>query len=405
VAAEYLSGFGAHATLQTQAAVANVNGKGGRVWISTQWETSVAGDVVAALGLKKQQIEIMPAYVGGGFGRKADVPAVSHVAVEAARLSRAVGAPVHIIWDRTEEMRHSFYRPIVRNRFSASLDSKGRIKAISVQHASGWCLEGFPPLDSRLVSKAAGFDFGASNGIYITYNIPHRHTVAWIHKLPILTGPWRGVGLFPNTFAKESFMDELAYAAHADPLRFRLEHLPRGVLGQRLRSALTAAADRAGWGKTAPAGRARGIACCIYFGTVVAEVAEISLDKETGKIRVHKVTAAIDAGLAVNPNQVTAQVEGGVVMGTSAALNEEIVVKDGRVEAENFDRYPLLTLKEAPEVEAILLEAPDGRPRGVGEPPVGPIASAIGNAFFALTGVRLRRLPMTPERVQKALKT
>jgi isoquinoline 1-oxidoreductase beta subunit len=171
-----------------------------------------------------------------------------------------------------------------------------------------------------------------------------------------------------------------------------------------LRVVLRATADRVGWGKTTPAGRARGIACCIYLGTVVAEVAEIFLNTETGKIRVHKVTAAIDPGRAVNPNQVIAQVEGCVVMGTSAALIEEIVVRDGRVEAENFDRYPLLKLQEAPEVETILLEAPDGRPRGVGEPPIGPVASAIGNAFFALTGVRLRQLPMTPERVKKALK-
>lgn len=257
----------------------------------------------------------------------------------------------------------------------------------------------------QFVSRAAGFDFGGSNGIYITYNVPHRHTVTWAHKLPIPTGPWRGIGLFPNTFAKESFMDELAHAANADPLQFRLDHLPKGVLGQRLSVALRATADRAGWGKTVPAGRARGIACCIYTGTVVAEVAEISLNWETGKIQVHKVTAAIDPGRSVNPNQVIAQVEGCVVMGTSAALIEEIVVRDGRVEAENFDQYPLLKLSEAPEVETILLEAPDGRPRGVGEPPIGPVAPAIGNAFFALTGVRLRQLPMTPERVKKALKT
>jgi isoquinoline 1-oxidoreductase beta subunit len=171
-----------------------------------------------------------------------------------------------------------------------------------------------------------------------------------------------------------------------------------------LRVALKAAAERAGWGKTVLSGRARGVACCIYTGTVVAEVAEISLNRETGKIQVHKVTAAIDPGRSVNPNQVVAQVEGSIVMGTSAALIEEVVIRDGRVEAENFDQYPLLKLSEAPEVETILLEAPDGRPRGVGEPPIGPVAPAIGNAFFALTGVRLRRLPMTPERVKKAIK-
>ena len=224
-----------------------------------------------------------------------------------------------------------------------------------------------------------------------------------MRSLPILTGPWRGLGILPNTFARESFVDEMAHAAAADPLKFRLDHLPGNGLGQRLKSALRAAADKAEWGKPAPAGRARGIACCAYSGTVVAQVAEVSLNRETGRIRVHKVTVAIDPGRAVNPNQVTAQVEGSVVMGTSAALIEEITVKDGRVEAENFDRYPLVTMKEAPDVETILLQS-DGRPRGVGEPPMGPVAAAIGNAFFTLTGVRLRRLPMSAERVKNALK-
>jgi isoquinoline 1-oxidoreductase subunit beta len=396
---EYRTGFGSHAPLETEAAVADVEADGGRVWMSTQSESAVADEVAVALGVKKQRIEVIPLYVGGGFGRKADIATVSHVAVEAALLSRAVGAPVHVGWNRTEEMRNSFYRPITHTRFSATLDERGHIKAMSVQQASGPSLEGSMP---RFVTKAIGFDFGAANGVYITYNIPNRHTTVWTHKLPILTGPWRGLGISPNTFAKESFMDEMAHAAGTDPLQFRLDHLPKGAMGLRLRAALKAAADRGGWGEAAPSGRARGIACCIYGGTVVAEVAEISVNRGTGNIRVHKVTAAIDPGRAVNPNQVTAQVEGAVVMGTSAALIEEIIVKDGRVKVENFDGYPLLTMKEAPDVETILLESADGRPRGVGEPPIGPVGAAIGNAFFALTGVRLRYLPMTAERVRKA---
>ena len=150
-------------------------------------------------------------------------------------------------------------------------------------------------------------------------------------------------------------------------------------------------------------GRGRGLACVFYHGTVVAEVAEVSVDRSTGKINLHRVVAAMDCGRVVNPNQVRSQMEGCVVMGASGALKEELLVKDGRIEAGNFDQYPLLTLAETPEIETLLIEPADADPSGVGEPPIAPIAPAIANAFFALTGVRLRRMPMTPERVKQAL--
>ena len=223
--------------------------------------------------------------------------------------------------------------------------------------------------------------------------------------MPIPTGAWRGLGLMANTFALESFIDELAHAADVDPLQFRLAHLPDDALGQRIGAVLEAAAERAGWGKRRPEGWAQGIACATDGGTVVAEVAEISLAEDSGRIRVHRVVAAVDCGRTINPDGATAQIEGCIVMGTSAALLEEITVKDGRVQAAYFDSYPLVRMAEAPDVDTILLEAPDGKPRGLGEPPIGPIAPAIGNALFALSGVRLRRLPMTPERVEAALRS
>jgi isoquinoline 1-oxidoreductase beta subunit len=170
-----------------------------------------------------------------------------------------------------------------------------------------------------------------------------------------------------------------------------------------LRAALEAAADRAGWGGSLTEGRAQGLACSVDGGTVVAEVVDISLDAGSGRIRVHRVVAAVDPGRTINPDGARAQIEGSIVMGTSAALFEELTVKDGRIEAGNFDRYRLLRMGETPEVETILLEAPDGKPRGLGEPPIGPIAPAIASAFFALTGARLRQLPMTPNRVQESL--
>jgi isoquinoline 1-oxidoreductase beta subunit len=206
-----------------------------------------------------------------------------------------------------------------------------------------------------------------------------------------------------NVFAIESFVDELAHADGADPLQFRLDHLPDDALGRRMGAALQAAAERADWGSSSQEGRAQGIAVATDGGTVAAEVAEVSLDPETGRIRVHRVVAAVDPGRVINPDGAVAQIEGSIVMGTSAALLEEITVRDGRVQAGNFDRYPPIRMAEAPDVETVLLEAPDGKPRGLGEPPIGPIAPAIGNALFALTGVRLRRLPMTLERVKAAL--
>jgi isoquinoline 1-oxidoreductase beta subunit len=400
LAAEYRTGFGAHATMEPQAALADIGAGGGRVWTSTQFEMTVRDDVAKAVGLEPGQIEVIPTYLGGGFGRKIHLDLVPSVAVEAARLSRAVGAPVHVGWDRSEEMRHGFFRPLTHHRLSAALDGSGRVEAIAYQQASGDALLGaFPAVAGRIM----GFDFGSARAARIAYAVPNIDVTVWRRPLPVPTGSWRGLGILPNIFAVESFMDELAHAAGADPLQFRLDHLPGDPLGQRMRSVLEAAAELAGWGTAVAQDHAQGIACCLEGGTIVAEVAEITLDRDSGRIQVPRVAAAMDCGRTVNPDGAIAQVEGCIVMGTSAALGEELLIQDGRVVASNFDRYPLLRLRAAPRVETVLLEAPDGKPRGVGEPPIGPISPAIGNAFYALTGVRLRQLPMTPERVKAAL--
>jgi isoquinoline 1-oxidoreductase beta subunit len=389
-----------HAPMEPQAALAIVGPDGGRVWTSTQFETSVRRDVARALDLEPEQIEVIPTYLGGGFGRKIELSPVPSPAVEAARLSRAVGAPVHVGWDRFEEMRDGFVRPLTHHQLSATLDNNGQIEALMHEQASDDALFGAFP---ESIGKILGFDFGSTRGAQIFYAIANRDTTVWRRPTPVPTGSWRGLGLMANTFALESFIDELAHAAGVDPLQFRLAHLSGDTPGQRMRAVLEAAAERAGWGNSLPEGWAQGIACSNDGGTMVAEVAEISLDQDSGRIRVHRVVAAVDPGRVINPDGAAAQTEGSIVMGTSAALLEEVTVKDGRLQAGNFDRYPLLRMAEAPEVETILLEAPDGKPRGLGEPPIGPIAPAIGNALFALTGVRLRRLPMTPERVKAAL--
>jgi isoquinoline 1-oxidoreductase beta subunit len=402
ITAEYRSGMAVHAPMEPQAALAIVGPDGGKVWTSTQFEMNARREVAEALDLEPEQIEIIPTYLGGAFGRKIELKPVPSPAVEAARLSMAVGAPVHVGWDRIDEMRDGFVRPLTHHQLSAILNEKGQIEAMVHEQASGDALFGLFP---ESVGRLLGFDFGSARGAQIPYAVPDCDVTVWRRPMPIPTGSWRGLGLMPNIFAIESFLDELAHAAGADPLQFRLDHLPDDALGHRMRAVLEAAADRAGWGNSQPEGWAQGIALATDGGTVVAEVAEVSLDQDSGRIRVHRVAAAADPGRVINPDGAMAQIEGSIVMGTSAALLEETTVKDGRVQAGNFDRYPLIRMAEAPDVETILLEAPDGKPRGLGEPPIGPIAPAIGNALFALTGVRLRRLPMTPERVKAALGT
>ena len=401
LSAEYRTGLMAHASLEAQAALVVVGGSDVKVWASTQSETSVASEVAKVLGIQAEQVEVIPTFLGGGFGRKGGNDRVSSPAVEAARLARAAGAPVHVGWNRGEEFRNGFVRPMTHHRLSAKLID-GRIEALEWQEASGDSVLGAAP---ELLARVLGFDPGAARGAWIHYNILHRETTVWRRPMPLATGAWRGLGAAPNTFPIESFMDEAAHAAGKDPLQFRLDHLPTDTQGRRMAAVLSAAAERAGWGTAPMAGHGRGIACCFYHGTVVAEIAEISLDELTGQIRLHRVVGAVDCGRAINPDQVRSQMEGGIGMGASSALLEELTVKDGRVMNGSFAEYPLITAAEAPEIETIILETPEARPTGCGEPPIGPVAPAIANAFFSLTGVRLRRLPMTPERVKNALKT
>ncbi len=384
VLAEYRSPMAAHAHLEPQAALVDVQSDKVVAYVATQSPFVVRGGIAEELGRKEEEVEVIPTYLGGGFGRRLNV----EVAREAARLSAAAGRPVHVGWNRQEEFRDGYFRPPTHSILKASLDGNGRIQAMEHQQASGDVAFPFLP---GVAGAVLGADFGAWRGAMITYDIPHKRTVAWRCKMPIRTGWWRGLGLLPNTFAMESFMDEVAHAAGVDPLEFRLRHLPDTPLGQRFRRVLETAAENAGWGTPAPAGRARGIACSVDVNTVVAQVAEVSV--QDGQIRVHRVTAVMDPGLVINPNGAKAQTEGSIIMGLSSTLFEEVTVADGQVVPANFDRYPLITMKEAPAVNVTLLESGE-EPFGVGEPPLGPVAAAVGNAVFALTGQRLRQMPL-----------
>lgn len=385
VAAEYRTPMAAHAPLEPQAALVDVRPDRVIAQVSTQSAAQVAQSVAAAIGRDPATVSLTPTFLGGGFGRKL----VSEAAIEAAILSDAAGLPVHVGWDRTEEFRNGYVRPPTHSLLRGALDAAGRIVAIEHLQASGDVTFGFFPRSFQLL---VGSDFGAWRGARIIYNVPNITVSAKRYALPVPTGSWRGLGLLPNTFAVESFLDELAHAAGIDPLAFRLRHLGDDPLGRRMAAVLQRAAERADWGGRRGDGRALGIACCVDVGTVVAEVAEVSA--EAGQIRVHNVWAAIDPGLPINPDGVAAQTESAIVMGLSSALKERLTIRDGQIEAGNFDRYPILTMAETPNIEVDVLRSGD-MPLGVGEPPIGPIAAAVANALFALTGRRLRELPLS----------
>ncbi len=395
ISATYRSPFAVQASLEAPAALADVQEGQVTVWVSTQSHERAKGQIAEALGVDADTVQVVPTYLGGGFGGKLD----TGVAIEAARLSKAAGAPVHVGWDRREAMHHGYLRPPTKSVLSGAVNGSGRIIAMEHRQGSSDVAFSFMPDFMALVM---GADFGATIGARINYEVPNLTVTAWRKTLPVWTGWWRGLGLFANTFAVESFVDELAAAAGADPLQFRLDHLPDSPAGERMRAVLEAAAELSGWGTAPPAGRARGVAC-FASNTVVAQVAEVSVDAASGEIRVHDVACAVDCGLVVNPDGAKAQIEGNVMWGVGSTLIEQAYVKDGRLELNNFESYPLLTMREAPNVRSGLVDTGIKTPYGMGEPPIGPVGAAVANAFTAATGRRIRTLPMTPERVLGAL--
>jgi isoquinoline 1-oxidoreductase beta subunit len=382
---EFRTPLAAHAHLEPQAALVDVQADKVTAWVSTQSAYVVRGELASVLDMDEEQVEVIPTYLGGGFGRKLNVEA----AREAAILSKAAGRPVHVGWNRTEDMRNGFFRPSTHHVMKGRLDGNGRILALQHEIASGDVLFSVLP---GFAAAIVGADFGAYRGARLEYDgIPNRQMVSYRTPLPVPTGPWRGLGLLASTFAIESFMDDMAHAAGIDPLQFRLNHLTDSELSRRFRNALETVAEMANWGGSLPAGHALGLAINIDAKTVVAQIAEVSVEND--QIRVHNVYCTMDPGFVINPDGATAQAQGAIVMGLSSTFFEEITVKDGVIEAANFDRYPLLTLKETPDIHVQLLESGE-EPFGIGEPPIGPIAAAVGNGVFALTGRRLTRLPM-----------
>ncbi|MEV4410765.1 molybdopterin cofactor-binding domain-containing protein [Catellatospora sp. NPDC049609] len=391
VEAEYRTPLAAHAHLEPLAALAAVEpGPAGKVevWVPTQSPESVTKDLHAAFG-EDRAVVVHVTLLGGSFGRKGG----QHLGVEAARLSAAAGRPVHVGWTRETDLRQAFYRPPTHTRMRGSVGPDGRIRGVEQRSAAGdiiWAVAGLP----EPVRSLIGFDPGGLLGLFLPYDLPAYRLVNRREQLPVPTGPWRGLGLMPNTFALESFLDELAEAAGADPLAFRLAHLSDSSDdGRRLRGVLQTAARMARWDEPLPAGRGRGIACSGDVGTVVAMVAEVDLSG--GRLRVTGVDVAVDCGLVVNPAGAKLQAQGSVVMGLSSTLCERLRVHDGQVVSDNFDTYPILEMADTPPIRVAFVGGGQ-TPHGMGEPVVGPVPAAVANAVRAAGGPRLRSLPLRP---------
>jgi isoquinoline 1-oxidoreductase beta subunit len=381
VSAEYRAPFLAHATMEPVNCTAQVADGKVRLWASTQ-VPSIAVNVAAHVaGVARDDVAIDVLLLGGGFGRRLEVDMVA----QAVAVAKAAGGkPVQLIWTREDDTTHDVYRPAALARFSAQLDAQGNLLSWDAKSVSGSI--GHQYFRRNLGLPGIGPDRTAAEGGYdMQYEIPNQRIAHVIVDSAVPLGYWRSVGHSHNAFFKEGFIDELAHAAGKDGVAFRRALLARHP---RERAVLDAAVARAG---RPPAGRSHGVALHQSFGSTVAQVAEVSVE---GKhIRVHRVVCAIDCGIVVNPNIVAQQMESAVVFGLSAALGGEITLKNGRVEQGNFGDYPVLRIDRAPVVETVIMPSAE-HPEGVGEPGVPPVAPAVAAAVFALTGQRLRSLPL-----------
>lgn len=377
IEAIYEAPYLAHATMEPVNCTANVQKDRCEIWAPTQNPQGTQGTAARIAGLPSAKVTVHITHLGCGWGRKSRTDFVQ----DAVETSMKVGAPVQMFWTREEDMQHDLYRPATYCRFEGALDAEGRLVALKARIVS-------PPIMGRRGNPKEA-DRNAVDGVAnMMYAIPNLLVDYARPDVAVPTGHWRSVGPSQNTFLIESFIDELAHAAGKDPVTFR-----RGLLADHPRGlrALNAAAEASGWGAPLPAGRARGIALVENKGSVVAEVAEISVER--GRVKVHRVNCAADCGQVIHPRIVDAQMAGSIVCGLTAALYGEITIENGRVVQRNFNDYRMLRMAEMPEVNVHIVESAE-EPGGVGEPGVPPIAPAVTNAIFALTGTRVRSLPI-----------
>ena len=383
IESKYSTPFASTAPLEPQSSFAEIgNAEILHVKAPTQFPNTTAKKIAEELDIESSKIDVLPTYLGGGFGRRS----VTESAIEASILAYSSGLPVHVGWRREDEFRHDLFRPATKHVLRAKL-KQNKIHFFNHLQASGDVLLSSLP---SIAGTILGSDFAATRGINPHYEIENIHLQAKRVQLPVPTASWRGLGLLANTFAMECFVDELAILANQDPVRFRLQHLS-GKKYERIRNALIRVTEISDWKQKKANGIPLGIACCNDYGTVVAVVAEIDIINNA--IDVRRIWAAMDCGQVINPNGAINQVEGNIVWGVGSTLQEEVIFENGNATARNFDNYPLLRLEQTPIIEVTLLPS-NLPPQGVGEPAIGPVPAAIANAVYNKTGKRLRSLPL-----------
>jgi isoquinoline 1-oxidoreductase beta subunit len=387
VEAEYVSPMQSHSPLEPMNFTAHVQGDKVLLIGPTQFQQGAQGAVAAALKVKPEDITLKTTYLGGGFGRRLELDFI----VQAAEISKAVNKPVKLLWTREEDMTHDYYRPVGVNQLKAGLDANGMPVAMHFKVAS-----------QSVTQRAFGLpkdtlDPFMAEAAVTGYNIPNTQHDLVIHDSGMRVGYWRAVSHSMNAFANESFIDELAKAAGQDPYAYRMKMLAGKP---RFANVLKLAAEKAGWGKALPKGRARGIALMEGYDSYLAQVAEVSLNKN-GSVKVHKVTVAADVGHMVNPDTVEAQLQSSIVFGVGAVLKHQITMTNGRVQETNYNSYEPVRMYESPQIDIVLVKSTE-KPGGIGEPGTAVAAPAIANAVAALTGKRVRRLPITADALRTA---
>ena len=376
--ADYKNDYIYHAQMEPLNAVAHVKAGSAEVWVGTQAADGTRNDVANHLGIDFKAVNLHTCYLGGGFGRRS----MTDFVIEAVDISKAVNRPIKLQWTREDDLQYGAFRPISLQKLEAGMDQNGNINS--------W---------KHVVLGTGGGLLGSGADIPF-YDIPNKLIEVRNIDHGVRTKHWRAVGHGPNKFAIETFIDEIALEQKKDPYLLRRELMknhPREL------AVLDKVAEMAKWGSSVPEGRARGIAFAERSGSLAAGVCEISLNKSTGKIKVHKIWGSLDGGVVVHPANAKYQMEGSLVMGLSSVLFESITFKDGQVEQSNFYDYPILRMEDAPEEIILEIIPSTEKPTGIGEAGLPFMGAIISNAFAALTGKRLRHMPFTPEKVLEIL--
>jgi isoquinoline 1-oxidoreductase beta subunit len=387
VEADYFVPYLAHAVMEPINCTAVVRDGTCEVWVGNQAPTLVRWFAAQAAGIDSDSVTVHTPYLGGGFGRRVEMDVV----MQAVTLARQLpDTPVQLIWSREEDIQHDVYRPMAAARLRAALDSAGNITGWTHRIVGQSCTG---ELTARLLPAAASDlmkDKTSVEGAFdLPYTLPNRRVEHVLTHEPVPVGFWRSVGHSYNAFFTECFIDECAGSAGEDPYEFR-----RALLKDRPRhrAVLELAAKRAGWEDSLPTGVGRGIALAESYHSIVAQVAEVEVKDNSPVVR--RIVCAVDCGFAVNPDTVVAQMESGIVFGLTAALFGAITLARGRVEQSNFPSYEMVRLQHMPEVEVHIVESGIERLGGIGEPGTPPVAPAVCNALFAVTGKRIRSLPI-----------